>query len=240
MGKAMELTESMEDHLRLVYELGLDGEEVGVSALAGRLGISAPSVTGMAKRLAKAGLARRVPYQGLNLTEEGRKAALGVVRRHRLVELYLVEVVGYSWDEVHDGAERIEHAVSEEFVDRIEKLLGHPEVDAHGSPIPTKDGEVVERPYVPLAGIGCGERVVIRRVLDRDPEVLRHLSRMGLVLGAELEVLERHPFDGPLILGSGGESRVVSPKPAGHVFVEPVLVRREVGAGRTALPPRPH
>jgi DtxR family Mn-dependent transcriptional regulator len=192
----------------------------------------------MAKRLAKAGLVRRAPYRGLTLTEEGRKAALGVVRRHRLVELYLVKVLGYSWDEVHEEVESLEHAVSEEFVDRIDRLLGHPEVDAHGSPIPTKDGEVVEPPYVPLAGIGGGERVALRRVLDRDPEVPRHLAGMGLILGAELEVVERHPFDEPLILDAGGESRVVSPKLAGHVFVEPVLVRREAGAGRMILPCR--
>ncbi len=234
----MKLTESVEDYLRLIYELELDGEEVRVSALARRLGISAASVTGMAKRLAKVGLVRRAPYRGLTLTEEGRKAALEVVRRHRLVELYLVEVLGYSWDEVHEEAESLEHAVSEEFVDRIDRLLGRPEVDAHGSPIPTKDGGVGERPYVPLAEIWCGERVAIRRVLDRDPEVRRHLTGMGLILGAELEVVECHPFDGPLILDAGGESRVVSPKLAGHVFVEPVLVRREAGAGRTILPRR--
>lgn len=227
----MELTESMEDYLRLIYELGLDGEEVGVSALAGWLGISAPSVTGMAKRLAKAGLVRRTPYRGLTLTEEGRQAALGVVRRHRLVELYLVEVLGYSWEEVHEEAERIEHAVSEGFVDRIEKLLGHPEVDAHGSPIPTKDGEVAEQTHVPLAGLGIGKRAMVRRVLDRDPEALRQLAGIGLTLGAELEVVERHPLDGPLILSSGGESLVLSRILARRVFVEPIPVRREDSTG---------
>ena len=231
----MALTESMEDYLRLVYELGLDGGEVGVSALAGRLGISAPSVTGMAKRLARAGLVWRTPYRGLTLTEEGRKAALGVVRRHRLAELYLVEVLGYSWDEVHEEAERIEHAISERFVERMEKLLGHPEVDPHGSPIPTRDGEVVERPHVPLAGLDVGERAMVSRVLDRDPEALRHLSGMGLTLGAELEVVERHPFDGPLLLDSGGGNLVVSRILARLVFVEPIPVR---GEGSTDLPRR--
>lgn len=220
----MKLTESMEDHLRLIYELGHDGEEVGVSSLAGRLGVRAASVTGMAKRLAKSGLVRRAPYRGLALTEEGRKAALAVVRRHRLLELYLVEELGYSWDEVHAEAESLEHATSEEFVDRVDRLLGHPEVDAHGSPIPTKEGEVVEQVHVSLGGLGSGERVVIRRVLDRDPQVLCHLAGMGLTLGAELEVVERHPFDGPLIVAAGGESRVVSLELARHVFVEPVPV----------------
>ena len=127
---------SAEDYLRLIYELGHGGEEVGVSALAGRLGISAASVTGMAKRLAGVGLVDRTPYRGLSLIGEGRKAALGVVRRHRLIELYPVEALGYSWDEVHEEAENLEHAASEGFVDRLERLLGHPEAGAHGFPIP--------------------------------------------------------------------------------------------------------
>ncbi len=234
----MGLSRSAEDYLRLIYELGCDGEEVGVSALAGRLGISAPSVTGMAKRLAGAGLVDRTPYRGLALTGKGRRAALGVVRRHRLIELYLVEALGYSWDEVHEEAETLEHAASECFVDRLERLLGYPEVDAHGFPIPTSEGEVVENAYVSLAGLGVGKRVAIRRVLDRAPEVLRHLAGMELTLGAELELVERHPFEGPLIVASGGKNLVVSPKLARHVFVEPVPVRGEYGAGRTGLPRR--
>lgn len=234
----MGLSRSVEDYLRLIYESSRDGEEVGVSELAGRLGISTPSVTGMAKRLAKAGLVDRTPYRGLILTGEGRRAALGVVRRHRLIELYLVEALGYSWDEVDAEAENLEHAASEGFVDRLERLLGHPEVDAHGFPIPSREGEVAEEACVQLAGIGVGERVVVRRVLDRDPAVLRHLAGMGLNLGAELELVERRPFEGPLILASDGESLVVSPKLARQVFVEPVPVRRDGGASGTSLPRR--
>lgn len=229
---------SAEDYLRLIYELGHGGEEVGVSALARRLGISAASVTGMGKRLAGVGLVDRTPYRGLSLTEEGRKAALGVVRRHRLIELYLVEALGYSWDEVHEEAENLEHAASEGFVDRLERLLGHPEADAHGFPIPTREGEVAEEPCVPLVGLGVGERVVVRRVLDRDPEVLRHLAGMGLNLGTELELVERHPLEGRLIVASGGESLVVSPNLARHVFVEPAPVRGEGYASGTGLPRR--
>lgn len=233
------LSRSTEDYLRLIYELGCDGEEVGVSKLAGRLGISAASVTGMAKRLAEAGLVDRTPYHGLSLTGEGRKSALGVVRRHRLIELYLLEALGYPWDEVHEEAERMEHAASERFVDRLEWLLGYPEMDAHGSSIPTREGEVVEQPYVPLAGLNVGDRSVIRRVLDRDPEVLRYLAGMGLSLGARLEVVERHPFGGPLIVDSGGKSLVMSPNLARQVFVEPAPVRSEDGASEKGLPGMP-
>lgn len=233
MGTLTGLSRSVEDYLRLIYELSHDGEVVSVSTLAGRLGISAPSVTGMAKRLAGTGLVDRAPYQGLSLTREGRKAALGVVRRHRLIELYLVETLGYSWDKVHEEADNLEHAASECFVDRLEWLLGYPEADAHGFPIPTREGKVAEEAYVPLSGSGVGERVVVRRVLDRDPGVLRHLAGMGLTLGAELELVERHPFEGPLIVASGGTNLVVSPKLARHVFVEPFRIRGVDGAGRT-------
>lgn len=129
---------------------------------------------------------------------------------------------------------RMEHVASEKFVDRLERLLGYPEVDAHGSPIPTREGEVVEQTYVPLAGIGCGEGAVIRRVLDRDPEVLRHLAGMSLTLGMKLKVVERHPFGGPLIVDSDGES----PELARQVFVEPAPVRREGGKSKKSLPRR--
>ena len=229
---------SVEDYLRLIYELGHDAEVVGVSALAGRLGVSPPSVTGMAKRLAGAGLVDRTPYRGLSLTGEGRKAALGVVRRHRLIELYLVEALGYLWDEVHEEAENLEHAASEGFVDRLERLLGHPGACPHGSPIPTREGEVAGEACVSLVGLGVGERVVVRRVLDRDPEALRHLAGMGLNLGTELELVERHPFEGPLIVASGGESLVVSPELAGHVFVEPAPIRGEDGKPVPLVPRR--
>ncbi len=220
MGKAMELTESMEDYLRLVYELGLDGEEVGVSALARRLSISAPSVTNMAKRLAKAGLIRRAPYRGLTLTEEGRKAALGVVRRHRLVELYLVEVLGYSWEDVHEEAEKLEHAVSDRFTERLAELLGHPDHGPHGDPIPAADGTLEPDGSFPLPAAAAGQRVLIARVGHETTPLLTYLGERGLVPRRLLTVEEVRTLDGVVtVADEDGVTHSLGAPLAGKLFV---------------------
>ncbi|MDQ3182447.1 MAG: metal-dependent transcriptional regulator [Actinomycetota bacterium] len=220
MGKAMELTESMEDYLRLVYELGLDGEEVGVSALARRLSISAPSVTNMAKRLAKAGLIRRAPYRGLTLTEEGRKAALGVVRRHRLVELYLVEVLGYSWEDVHEEAEKLEHAVSDTFTERLAELLGHPDYGPHGDPIPADDGTLEPDRSFPLPAAAAGQRVLIARVGHETSTLLTYLGERGLVPGRLIRVEEARALDGVItVADEDGTVHSLGAPLAGTLFV---------------------
>jgi DtxR family Mn-dependent transcriptional regulator len=220
LGKAMELTESMEDYLRLVYELGLDGEEVGVSALARRLSISAPSVSNMAKRLAKAGLIRRAPYRGLTLTEEGRKAALGVVRRHRLVELYLVEVLGYSWEDVHEEAEKLEHAVSDRFTERLAELLGHPDHGPHGDPIPAADGTLEPDGSFPLPAAAAGQRVLIARVGHETTPLLTYLGERGLVPGRLLTVEEVRTLDGVVtVADEDGVTHSLGAPLAGKLFV---------------------
>lgn len=216
------LTPPMQDYLRLIHELGQDGVEVTGSRLIERNGFRHASVSNMLKKLEKMGLVWREPYYEVGLTNEGQRAALGVVRRHRLIELYLFKALDYPWDEVHEEAERMEHAASEQLVDRLERLLGYPKADAHGAYIPGRDGEVYgDSSYVSLAGLDGGERATIRRVLDREPEVLRHLAGLGLILGVELSVLERHPFEGPLIVDAGEGSLIVSRELARHVFVEP-------------------
>jgi DtxR family Mn-dependent transcriptional regulator len=216
----MELTESMEDYLRLVYELGLDGEEVGVSALARRLSISAPSVSNMAKRLAKAGLIRRAPYRGLTLTEEGRKAALGVVRRHRLVELYLVEVLGYSWEDVHEEAEKLEHAVSDRFTERLAELLGHPDHGPHGDPIPAADGTLEPDGSFPLPAAAAGQRVLIARVGHETTPLLTYLGERGLVPGRLLTVEEVRTLDGVVtVADEDGVTHSLGAPLAGKLFV---------------------
>jgi len=216
----MELTESMEDYLRLVYELGLDGEEVGVSALARRLSISAPSVTNMAKRLAKAGLIRRAPYRGLTLTEEGRKAALGVVRRHRLVELYLVEVLGYSWEDVHEEAEKLEHAVSDTFTERLAELLGHPDYGPHGDPIPADDGTLEPDRSFPLPAAAAGQRVLIARVGHETSTLLTYLGERGLVPGRLIRVEEARALDGVItVADEDGTVHSLGAPLAGTLFV---------------------
>ncbi len=217
----MELTESMEDYLRLVYELGLDREKVGGSALAGRLGISAASVTSMAKRLAKAGLIRRAPYRGLTLTEEGRKAALGVVRRHRLIEAFLLERMGYSWEEVHGEAERLEHAVSDRFTERLAELLGHPDRDPHGDPIPGVDGTMEPDGSFPLPAAAVGQRVLIARVGGHETApLLTYLGERGLVPGRTLTVREVRALDGVITVeDEDGEAFALGGPLAGVLFV---------------------
>src|ERR671917_1948332 len=158
------LTRSVEDYLKAIYRLSPAGRPASTSEIAQLLALSPPSVTGMVKRLSEHGLLEHVPYRGVQLTDEGRRAALRMVRRHRLIEAYLVEFLGYSWDTVHDEAERLEHAVSDTMVERMASALGHPQVDPHGDPIPAADGSIQELSCTALSDIPVGETVEIHRV----------------------------------------------------------------------------
>jgi DtxR family transcriptional regulator, Mn-dependent transcriptional regulator len=180
---------AVEDYLKAIYELECDAAPASTSELADRLGRSAASVTNMVKSLAEQELVRHVPYHGVRLSAEGRTAALRVIRRHRIIETYLIERLGYSWDGVHPEAERLEHAVSDELVDRMAHALGNPAIDPHGAPIPTRDGSVARRVLKPLAEAEPGSLTVVRQVADRDGDQLRALSAIGLVLGTNVELL---------------------------------------------------
>ena len=164
------------------------------------INLSAASATNMIKKLAELRLLEHRPYQGVELTPSGVKMALEIVRHHRLLELYLRQALGYNWDTVDAEAERLEHAISEDFEDRIDKALGFPTVGAHGEPIPTKDGNIAEPEYSRLADLREGQRACIRQVSDRDPELLRYLDRSGLVLGTRIRISEKAPFRGPIRL----------------------------------------
>src|SRR6188474_1686682 len=174
------LTRSVEDYLKAIYQLSPEGRPASTSEIAHLLALSPPSVTGMVKRLSEHGLLEHVPYRGVQLTEEGRRAALRMVRRHRLIESYLVEFLGYSWDAVHEEAERLEHAVSDILVERMAAALGHPAVDPHGDPIPAADGSIDEDELTPLPDVPTDHTVEVRRVLHGDPERLRYLASLGL------------------------------------------------------------
>lgn len=206
-------TRSTEDYLKAIYEIERSGSPAQTSAIAGVLEVAPPSVSGMVKRLSESGLLEHVPYRGVQLTRTGRRAALRMVRRHRILETYLTSKLGYDWDSVHEEAERLEHAVSDELIERMAMALGNPRYDPHGAPIPTKDGEIEQPAVVALAEVPVGETVELRMVTDRDPELLRYLGRLGLRPGALVEVVARQPFRGPLtirLLGSaagGGRDR---------------------------------
>jgi DtxR family Mn-dependent transcriptional regulator len=174
------------------------GEPVSTSAIAERLDVSAASASAMLKRLRAMGLVTHQPYRGTELTESGLRVALEVIRHHRLLELYLSEALGMSWDRVHAEAEVLEHAISPELSALIAEKLGNPTHDPHGDPIPAPDGSIEESVTVPLADLAEGQSGVFTRVSDSDPEMLRYLSERGIAPGERLAVVARQPFDGPL------------------------------------------
>ena len=199
------ITPAMQDYLKAVYRLGRDGP-VATQQLADELGVAASSATNMAKRLHELGLLNHAPYHGVTLTPEGERAALDVVRRHRLLETYLAEAVGLGWDEIHDEAERLEHHLSDRLEARLDSLLGFPATDPHGDPIPRAGAELAPDPTLLQTPAGAEGRV--SRVSDRDPELLRYLGALGIIPGARITVLEHLPFEGPVrvrVLAAGDE-----------------------------------
>jgi DtxR family Mn-dependent transcriptional regulator len=212
---------AVEDYLKAIFKLQEEGESVSTTALARKIGASPAAATKMIKQLAESRLIDHTPYYGVRLTQAGEKIALEIIRHHRLLELYLHEALGYSWDQVDAEAEKLEHHISEEFEDRIDRLLGSPEHDPHGDPIPTREGTMAAPRGSSLAEAAAGERLIILRVRDSDPEVLRYLARIGMRLQTEIEVLEIQPFNGPLTLRVGETTHSVGRELAGHVFVGP-------------------
>ncbi len=179
---------AVEDYLKAVYKLQQLASSVSTTALAEELGRSAASVTNMVKGLAERGLLEHVPYHGVRLTPSGELSALRIIRRHRVLELYLIEKLDYTWDNVHDEAERLEHAASDRLIDRMARALGEPSFDPHGSPIPTREGEMAERAVTPLTEAPAGTRAVVREVSDESPESLRRLAALGLFPGTPVRV----------------------------------------------------
>jgi DtxR family Mn-dependent transcriptional regulator len=204
-----DLSPSVEDYLKVIYHLTESGESASTTAIADTLDLTAPSVSGMIKRLAEASLVEHQPYKGVTLTSDGRRAALRMLRRHRIVETYLVSQLGYGWDNVHDEAETLEHAVSEDLVERMSRALGHPLFDPHGDPIPAADGQIVDVTTTPLPDIADGESVTISRVDTGSAERLRWLAGAGLVPGAQVTMLDHQPFNGPVTVALGTARRVV-------------------------------
>jgi DtxR family transcriptional regulator, Mn-dependent transcriptional regulator len=218
------LTGPVEDYLKAIYDLERDAQPAATNDIAERLAISPASVSGMMRRLAEQGLITHEPYRGARLTTDGRRAALRTLRRHRILECYLTEVLGYPWDRVHDEAERLEHAASEELIERMADALGDPLHDPHGAPIPSREGIVEETTFRSLADAGPGERMRVRMVMDDDGERLRYLAELGIRPGSIIRLLDRAPFEGPITLwvgdGAGGVTRAVGPALAAQVFVE--------------------
>ena len=215
------ITRSVEDYLKAIFLLGSKGQPASTSDIALRLELSAPSVSGMIKRLSDQGLISHEPYKGVELTPAGRRVALRMLRRHRIIEAYLVGFLGYSWDTVHDEAERLEHAVSDVLIERMAAALGNPRFDPHGDPIPDQNGAMDELVYTPLAEIPTGETAEIRRVATSQAERLRYLELSGLTPGTKVTVTEHQPFRGPITVSTEGHQQVI-----GHELAEQLLCVR--------------
>ena len=219
------LTAPVEDYLKAIYAIGKGSGPAATNEIAQRLAIAPASVSGMVRRLADQGLLAYERYHGVKLTESGRRAALRTLRRHRVIEAYLSRALGYTWDRVHYEAERLEHAASDELVDRMAATIGEPEVDPHGAPIPTRDGSVDETEYTSLAQLAAGTAGVVVRVSDEDPEMLRYLAELSIVPGKKITVKSRAPYDGPITLSVGRQEFSIGPALAANVLIAPLADR---------------
>ncbi len=213
-------SQAVEDYVKAIFKLQSAHEKVSTNDLARKLRATPAAASKMMKHLADLRLIELVPYQGARLTDAGEKVALEIIRHHRLLEVYLHQALGYGWDEVDAEAEKLEHHISEEFEARIDALLDYPVVDPHGDPIPRRDGTMPPAPGKPLHDFNTGDRLVIRRVNDSDPDVLRYLAKLGMRLQVELEVTDKQPFNGPLAVRVGESEHAIGRELAGHVFVE--------------------
>lgn len=219
MDQQISISHAMEDYMKAIYELSSVARTVSTSQLAQRMDCTPASVTNMLQKLSSLKLVKYTPYRGVKLTSAGQKVALQVLRHHRLIELYLAEVLGYSWDKVHAEADQLEHVISEELENRIDEALGHPERDPHGAPIPSKNGEVAGASSSTLWETAVGDTVMIERVDDKDPEVLRYLASLGVYPAVRLSVLKKAPFNGPIHVLIGKQEHGLSEQLARQIFV---------------------
>jgi DtxR family Mn-dependent transcriptional regulator len=219
--------EGAENYAKALYELqARETSAVGTTAVAQRLGVTPASASGMLRRLADEGVVEYAPYRGARLTPEGERIALEVIRHHRLIELFLAEVLGMPWDRVHAEAEVLEHHISEELEELIAAKLGEPALDPHGDPIPDRDLEISADDSVPLTELDLGEEGIFARVSDSDASMLRYLAERAIQPGATLLLKGREPFGGPLMVEIAGRTHPLGPELAGSM-----RVRRRSPAG---------
>jgi len=216
---------AQEDYLKALFRLaGRDEVVVPNSALAEEMGVSPGSVSEMLGKLATLKLIVHDPYRGARLTAAGLKVAVEMIRHHRLIETYLVQALGYGWDEVHEEADRLEHSISELLEERMWQALGRPAFDPHGDPIPAPDGTLVEHPTLPLQSAPAGSEVVISRISDRDPAKLRAVERLGLTPGRRVLVVEQSVWEGPIVVSLDGSPTSVPLGLARAIRVEDIRV----------------
>jgi DtxR family transcriptional regulator, Mn-dependent transcriptional regulator len=221
-----QLSQAVEDYLKAIYHLTEGGRRASTNEIADRMGVAAASVTGMIQKLAATDptLVDYQKHQGVRLTEAGEKAALELIRHHRLLELYLHEKLGYAWDEVHAEADRLEHFISEQFEERLARELGDPSQDPHGEPIPDREFHMPEGSGRPLRQLRTGDQAVVQSISGADPDLLRYLAAIGMLPGVRLSILDFSPFDDNLRLSIDGQAEpvVLGPRITGQIFVSDV------------------
>jgi DtxR family Mn-dependent transcriptional regulator len=210
----------MREYLGEIYRLERSAEGVTNLALAERLEVTSSAVARMLRRLDQAGMLTHVPYQGVKLSEAGEREALRSIRRHRLLEVFLVKVMGFGWDQVHEESHGLQLTISDAFEDRMDELAGHPSHCPHGDPIPTKDGHMTPTNDQPLVDVAIGAPAVLRRVKTDDDDKLRYLAELGLIPGVKLKVVNRAPFNGPLRIKANGQEHVLGTELAKVLRVE--------------------
>jgi DtxR family transcriptional regulator, Mn-dependent transcriptional regulator len=219
------LTYSIQDYLKCIYELTTGGQAASTNAISRRLGVSAASVTGMVQKMAAAqpALVSYKKHQGVRLSASGRRAALRVIRNHRLLETWLVQSLGYAWDEVHGEAERLEHAISPDLERRISDALGNPERDPHGEPIPSATLSMPRDTSVPMERLRIGQEATVQRVLSRDPQALQQLDRLGIIIGSKIRIVDRSRIDLLTTLRVSGRRGQITLGPAltEQIYVHP-------------------
>lgn len=209
-----------ENYIKSIYSLSQEEGEVSATELAKKLGVKLPTINSMIKKLAAKKIVSYAPYQGIKLTEKGKKEALSIIRKHRLAELFLVKVMGLGWEEVHDIAEQLEHVNSERFYDRIDELLGYPKSDPHGEPIPDANGKITSKNRIALSSVSEGESVRITAVADDEKSFLHHLNTKGLQIGDSIVIKKREDFDGSMAILHKKKEITLSQQVAERILVE--------------------
>ncbi len=213
-------SEQIENYIKNIYKLSANESKVTTSSLSERLQISPASVSEMIKKLAEEGTLTHTPYKGVELTDEGKVLALRIIRKHRLWEMFLVEVLHFGWDEIDDEAERFEHIMSDKMEEKIDEVLGHPLVDPHGDPIPSKDGALVIPRSIPMSEAEAGSTVTVIRVSDSNSELLQYVSSIGISLNTMVTVKQKMNFDRSMQVQIGSKEVNISNMIASNIFVK--------------------
>lgn len=212
-------SQSKEDYLKNIYHINEEGKKANTGSLASMLSVSPASVSEMVSKLSEQGWIENTPYHGFKLTKEGERISINLIRKHRLLEVFLQEHLNYEWDEVHAEAERLEHVCSDMFINKLEEYLGFPKFDPHGDPIPDKHGKVAAVKFRLLSGAEPGEYYTIAKVNDSSREILQYLSKIGIKLNSKVQLLEKINFDGSVVISLAGKKHLLSQKMCEQVFV---------------------